>query len=216
VGSQTGGITAQGDRTSTSKDGRTTIQPEQTAEPRGVRLSVTALVTLVGALLAASISGTSLTFALVPGLKPDPKEKVGADLAVLALDTNVDYSAYGNRPGRHIVAKAKPEHPGNVFYIRAHIEGFKRQSVRLKWFIYDPNGERRPGSKTEASEQSIFEPDAPINTQVAQIWVREPGSFDPYGEWKSDEDENYFIRFELYSGDVLLAFKDSPTFDVAG
>jgi hypothetical protein len=180
-------------------------------------MSMTALVTLVGALLAASISGTSLTFALVPGLKPDPKEKVGAELAVLALDSNVDYSDYIERPGRHIDVEARPlsYHPGNIFYLRAHIEGFKRESVRLKWFTYNPNGERRPGGR-KATEESIFEPDAPINTQVAQIWVREPGSFDPYGEWESDDGENYFIRFELYSGDVLLAFKDSPTFDVAG
>jgi hypothetical protein len=179
-------------------------------------MSVTALVALVGALLAAAISGTSLTFALVPGLKPDPKEKVGADLAVLALDKNVDYSEYNQRPGRHIdvETKPRPDHPGNVFYLRAQIEGFKRESVHLKWFTYNPNGERRPGSRKEATEQSIYEPDAPINTQVAQIWVREPGGFDQYGEWNSAGDDGYFVRFELYSGDVLLAFKDSSKFDV--
>jgi hypothetical protein len=179
-----------------------------------VRISVTALVALVGALLAAAISGTTLTFALVPGLKPDPKEKVGADLAVLALDKNVDYREYKQRPGRHIDVDASPNHPGNVFYLRAHIEGFKRESVRLKWFTYDPNGERRAGSRKEATEQSIFEPDAPINTQVAQIWVREPGGFDQYGEWDSDADNGYFVRFELYTGDVLLGFKDSSKFNV--
>jgi hypothetical protein len=199
------------------EEGQKTIGSEQTAESRGVRMSVTALVALVGALLAAAISGTSLTFALVPGLKPDPKEKVGADLAVLALDKNVDYSEYNQRPGRHIDVEVKPrdDHPGNVFYLRAQIEGFKRESVRLKWFTYDPNGERRPGSRKEATEQSVFEPDAPINTQVAQIWVREPGGFDQYGEWDSDADDfPYFVRFELYSGEVMLAFKDSPKFYV--
>jgi hypothetical protein len=157
-----------------------------------------------------------LTFELFPSLKPDPKEKVGANLAVLEIDKNVDYSAYGNRPGRHIDVHVRPDHPGNVFYLRAQLEGFKRESVRLKWFTYEPNGERQPGSRREAGEQSIFEPDAPINTQVVQIWVREPGRFDGYGEWDADDGENYFVRFELYSGDVLLAFKDSPTFDVAG
>jgi hypothetical protein len=180
-------------------------------------MSVTALVALVSALLAAAISGTTLAFTLVPGLKPDPKEKVGADLAVLALDKNVDYGEYLDRPGRKIDVEAKPrdDHPGNVFYLRAHIEGFKRGSVRLKWFTYNPNGERRPRSRREASEQTIFEPDAPINTQVAQIWVREPGGFDQYGEWDSDaNDFPYFVRFELYSEDVLLALQDSPKFYV--
>lgn len=182
-----------------------------------MRLSVTALVTVVGALLAASISGTSLTFALVPGLKPDPKERVGAELEVLALDRNVYYSQYKKRPGRQIDVEARPrdDHPGNVFYVRARIEGFKRESVRLQWFTYNhQNGVRKSGRVKEAREESIFEPDAPINKQVAQIWVREPGSFDQE-DWDSETGE-WFIRFELYSGNVLLAFGDSSKFDTAG
>jgi hypothetical protein len=207
----------RGQRTSRSEDGQKTTGTEPAAKPRGVRLSVTALVALVGALLAAAISGTSLTFALVPGLKPDPKETVGAKLEVLALEKNVDYLQYKKRPGRKIYVEARPrdDHPGNVFYVRARIEGFKRESVHLRWFTYNhENGVRKPGPAKEATEESIFEPDAPINTQVAQIWVREPGSFD--GEdWDSETGE-WFIRFELYSGDVLLAFKDSKKFKTAG
>jgi hypothetical protein len=192
------------------------IGSNQTEESRGVRLSVTALVALVGALLAAAISATSLTFVLVPGLKPDPKEKVGADLAVRTLDTNVNYGEYLDRPGKKIKEKNKPrdDYPGNVFYLRAHIEGFKRENVSLRWFTYNPTGERRPGSGKEATESTVFEPSAPTNTQVAQIWVREPGRFD-HGVWDSDANtEPYFVRFELYSGDVLLAFEDSPKFYV--
>ena len=207
---------ARGQGTSRSEDGRSTIPSEQTERTGSERLGLAALLTLAGALLAALISGTSLTFELFPSLKPDPKEKSGANLAVLDIDKNVDYATYKGRPGRHIEVDALPDHPGNVFYLRAQIEGFKRESVRLKWFIYEPNRERRPWSRREASEQSIFQPDAPINTQVVQIWVREPGHFDPYPEWNSADGDNYFVRFELYSGDVLLAFKDSPTFDVAG
>jgi hypothetical protein len=207
----------RGQRPSRSAEGQKAIGSKETAESRRVRMSVTALVALVGALLAAAISGTTLAFTLLPGLKPDPKEKVGADLAVLALDKNVDYGEYRERPGRKIDVEANPRkhHPGNVFYLRAHIEGFKRGSLRLQWFTYNPDGERRPRSGIEAGEKTVFEPDAPINTQVAQIWVREPGSFDLDGEWDSDaNDFPYFVRFELYSDDVLLAFRDSPKFHV--
>jgi hypothetical protein len=203
----------RGQRTSRSEDGQETTRTEQAAEPRGVRLSVTALVTLVGALLAASISGTSLTFALVPGLKPDPKEKVGAKLQVLALDPNVSYEEYEKRPGPLIdVDEPRDDRPGNVFYLRAQIEGFKRESVRLKWFTYYWTDRKRFGGKTK-TEENIFEPDAPIDTQVAQIWVREPGSFDGPDplDWNSNPGE-YFVRFELYSGNVLLAFRDSSKF----
>ena len=206
---------ARGQSTSRSEDGRSTIPAEENKRTGRERLGLAAALTLVGALVAAVISATSLTFELFPSLKPDPKEKVAADLGVLQLDKNVDYAAYERRLGRHIDANVQPAHPGNVFYLRAQIEGFKRDSVRLKWFLYEDNGQRRLGSRREASEQSIFEPDAPINTQVVQIWVREPGRFDSFEEWDAD-DGRYFVRFELYSGDVLLAFKDSPKFDVAG
>lgn len=161
-----------------------------------------ALVTLIGALLAAIISGTNLTFELWPGLKPDPKEKVGAALDVLAIDKNVEYDDYGHRPGRRVPVAAEGEDLGNVFYIQARIEGFKRQTLRLKWFTYLPNYEREKRTREEAAVERVFEPDAPINTQVAQVWVREPDG----------EGKGYFVRFELYRGDVLLAYNDSPRF----
>jgi hypothetical protein len=174
---------------------------------------VAVLVTLVGAMLAALISGANLTFELWPGLKPDPKEKVGADLAVLAVDKNVDYEDYGGRPGRSVAVRANGEDPGNVFYLQARIEGFKRETLRLKWFTYNPNGERRQGTREEAAAERVFEPEAPINTQVAQVWVKEPGGLIE-GTWESQSGKGYFVRFELYKGDALLAFKDSRPFSV--
>jgi hypothetical protein len=210
----------RGGRTSRAEDGRTALHTEETTkrtddptEGSSERISTTALVTLVGALLAAGISATALTFELFPELKPDPKTETSAALAVLGVDLNVNYSQYESRPGRRITAQVWRHHPGAVFYLQAHIEGFKRESLRLKWFTYNPGGQRRTANS--AREERVFEPDAPINTQVAQIWVREPGRF-VYGEWDAEDGRDYFVRFELYSDDVLLAFKDSPRFDVAG
>jgi hypothetical protein len=164
-------------------------------------------------MLAALISGTTLTFELWPGLKPDPKEVVGATLAVLRLDKNVKYGDYRERVPRRDTRAPIAKHPGNVFYLRAQIEGFKRETLHLKWFTYDPNGHRRADPGGGRSEESVFEPGAPINTQVAQVWVREPGQFVD-GLWEPDPGE-YFVRFELYSGDVLLALEDSPRFRIA-
>ena len=205
------------DQRAQSEDGTTDEASRRSTEHEegrtGGGLSVAAVVTLVGAMLAALISGTNLTFELWPGLKPDPKEKVGASLAVLRLDKNVVYGDYRERVPRVAVRGPTADHPGNVFYIRARIEGFKRETVHLKWFLYEPNGERRAGGGGGRSEESVFEPDAPINTQVAQVWVREPGQFLD-GLWEPDPGK-YFVRFELYSGDVLLAFDDSSPFRVA-
>jgi hypothetical protein len=209
-------MAAQDQRTR-SEDG-TPQESAQRSTKHGRRrfegLSTAALVTLIGAILAAVISGTNLTFELWPGLKPDPKEKVGASLAVLRLDKNVEYGDYRKRVTQRETREPIAEHPGNVFYLRAQIEGFKRETLHLKWFTYDPNGERRATQGGGRSEDSVFEPGAPINTQVAQVWVREPGQFVD-GLWEPDPGV-YFVRFELYSRDILLALEDSPRFSVEG
>jgi homospermidine synthase len=178
---------------------------QATTESRRKRLSTATLVTLVGAILAALISATNLSFELWPGLKPDPKEKLGADLAILTLDKNVTHGRYCDRLGESAVACKNPKASGNVFYLRAQIEGFKRESLNVSWFTYGDNGRRLPGGpqKRSASEDVIFEPRAPINTQVAQVWVEDP-----------NESGRFFVRFELYSHGVLLAFVDSGRFKV--
>lgn len=207
----------RGRRPSQAEDGRTAAPAKPRDERRSDRLSVATLVTLVGAILAAFISGTNLTFELWPGLKPDPKEKVSADLEVLEMDKNVNYGEYDARPGRNVSTnpdekELRNDFPGNVFYLRAHIEGFKRESLRLIWFTYEENLHR--SAEDEARSDRIFEPGSPTDTQVAQVWVKEPGHFDRDGIWESAPGE-YFVRFELYRGDVLLAFEDSPKFRVA-
>jgi hypothetical protein len=169
---------------------------------------ITAAVLLGGAIAGAA--------AFVKGQEngePETSEKVEAQLTVLSFDPNVDYRDYRSRPGRGIVVAAKPGTPGNVFYLKARIEGFRREALQLRWFTYDPNGERRPDSRGEATAQMLFEPEAPLNTQVAQVWVKEPGSWVD-GFWESDSGRGFFVRFELYSGDVLLASTDSPRFSV--
>jgi hypothetical protein len=175
------------------------------AQPRS-RLQMTALVTLIGAMLAAAISGTTLVFELWPGLKPDPKEKVGGKIENLARDLNVPFGAFLARSGRKPRPGADLKEVGNVFYVRAETEGFKRETVRLKWFTYNKdNDERLAGLRSSEDAESLFKPQAPIDTQIAEVWVPTPS--DP---------GNYYVRFELYSGEVLLAFIDSKPYESIG
>ena len=95
---------------------------------------------------------------------------------------------------------------GNVFYIGATVEGFKRENLRLRWFVYEQTNQRRVrGLGSTAELEAIFKPQAPVNTQIAQIWVPAP-----------TVTGDYFVRVELYTEDgrVLLAFVDSPSFHV--
>ena len=193
---------------------RTALSPSGTRkrrrsadEPRpGNRLSAAAAVTLAGAVLAAAISATTLVFDLWPSLKPDPKAKVGATVESLTRDINVSRGDYLGRVGRATAPGEDPKELGNVYYIRAEIEGFKRSTLRLKWFTYNADNETRlPGLRNNDREEPVFKPQAPINTQIAEVWVPTP----------SQEGE-YFVRFELYSKNVLLGFVDSEPFSSLG
>lgn len=171
-------------------------------------MSVASAVTLVAAVLAAVISTTGLVFDLWPSLKPDPKERVGAKVESLARDINVPRWKYLRRVAR---TKAKPtgkgaKELGNVYYIRAEIQGFKRSTLRLRWFTYESiSHERLKGWRGSDRDEPVFKPQAPINTQIAQVWVPTPS-----------EPGDYYVRFELYSRKVLLQFVDSKRFHSLG
>jgi hypothetical protein len=93
---------------------------------------------------------------------------------------------------------------GTVFYLRVDAAGFKRDAVGIRWFTYDRgNRERVPGMGASESQATVFEPSAPINRQIAQVWVPWPKTAGSYS-----------VRFELYSSGVLRAIVDSPEFDV--
>jgi hypothetical protein len=170
------------------------------------RIGVAAAVTLAGAVLAAAISGTTLVFDLWPSLKPDPKARVGADLQSLARDINVSRGDYLGRLGRVAAVGEGANELGNVYYIRAEIEGFKRSTVILRWFTYNADNQTRlPGLRGSDREQAVFRPQAPINAQIAQVWVPTPSRAG-----------QFFVRFELYSKNVLLEIVDSKPFESLG
>jgi hypothetical protein len=175
----------------------------QEPERRRRRIATTAMVTLVGAMLAAGISGVNLVYQLWPSLKPDPKATVGATIESLTIDKNVTAEDFLVRPGTRLPDGVSPDRNGNVFYIRASIEGFKRSDVQLRWYTYDANVPARlPGLRSNDRETPVFQPQAPVDAQIAQVWVPTPKQARPI-----------FVRFELWAGTVLLAYVDSAVID---
>ena len=168
-----------------------------------------ASVTLAGAVAAAAISLTTLLFTLFPEWRPDPRERSDATVGVLALDNNVTHREFFERVGKQPPSGCRHEQlerDGNVVYIQVDIAGFKSSTIRLRWFTYDAgNGRRLADLRSDNRETTVFQPRAPINRQVAAVWVPTALPLD---------DSSYFIRFELYSADVLRAFVDTPIFDV--
>jgi hypothetical protein len=185
------------------------VTEEPAPDAEGRSHGTAAVVTLVGAVAAAAISLTTLLFTLFPEWRPDPRERSDATIAVLALDRNVTQQEFLGRVGRASPTGCEAEQlarSGNVVYIQVDIAGFKSSSIRLHWFTYDAgNGRRTRGLRSNDQETTVFQPRAPINRQVATVWV--PTAL-------PSVDSQYFIRFELYSAKVLRAFVDTITFDV--
>jgi hypothetical protein len=169
----------------------------------------TAVVTLVGAAAAAVLSITTFLFTLHPEWVPDPRQRSDAEIEVLALDLNVTQREFFERMDWTVPAACTDEQLsryGNVVYIQVDIAGFKSDSIGLRWFTYDAgNGERVDRYHSSDRETTVFQPRAPINRQVARVWV--PTAL-------PNVDSSYFVRFELYSENVLRAFVDTDDFDV--
>jgi hypothetical protein len=159
-------------------------------------------VALASAIVALLVSVPTGIYTLWPALSPDPKTTVAATLETVAFDRNVTLAEYGERLSNPDISG---EQLGNVFYIRAKIEGFKREQLRVRWFTYEATNQVRvKGLRSAASLEQIFQPQAPVNTQVAEVWVPAPKA-----------SGKYFVRFHLYTkGNVLLSFVDSEVFTV--
>jgi hypothetical protein len=180
----------------------------------------------VGAVAALS-SALAFAFALWPTLKPDPRDRLGADLGVFAVETRVTHDdwihrvsptqdAYGELRTTTLREASLDGGPpaaeeerlilrqrGTLFYVRMTIEGFKRRNVTLRWSLYSARTRRRlaqPGlSDTPAAGVRL---DAPTDRSFVQVWVP------PVASGRS-----CFARFELVTHDgTLLAVADSPRF----
>ncbi len=169
------------------------------------RLTVGQTVALVSAIILAITGGANLVYLLWPGTKPDPPAvKRVATVETIAFDRNVTRAQFFQRTGNEPASGDDSEANGNVFYIRAQIEGYKESTLRLKWFTYRADDNvRLQGLRSNERLEGVFEPSAPINQQIAQVWVPTPA-----------REGEYFVRFELYARKVLLAIVDTEKFSI--
>jgi hypothetical protein len=180
----------------------------------------------VGAVALMS-SALAFAFALWPTLKPDPRDRLGADLGVFAVETRVAHDDWIHRvsPTQDAYSELRTttlrkasldggppaaeeerlilRQRGTLFYVRMTIEGFKRRNVTLRWSLYAAGTRRRlsePGLQDVPVAGVRLE--APTDRSFVQVWVPPVA-----------RDGSCFARFELVTHEgTLLAVADSPRF----
>jgi hypothetical protein len=184
-------------------------------------------VALLTALLALASGVVGLVFDLWPELRPDPRTTRAAEVAVVAVERAVPIDDWLHRvsPTRQAYAARRRAHLRNAFagmptptraevksalgvkgqlvYVRTHIEGFKRRSLRLRWSMYRAAGERRLANLglANATGASVVG-EAPSDTSVVLVWTPAVPVRD-----------TLFVRFELVDpAGTVLAVGDSRRF----
>jgi hypothetical protein len=171
-------------------------EPLAEPSPRSRRRLGTAGVALFTALLALASGTIGLVFDLWPELRPDPRTTRAAEVSVVAVERAVPFDDWLHRVApsskvyaarrrsylRRAFAKMPTPSPaevrqalgvkGQLIYVRTHIDGFKRRSLRLRWSMYRVAGQRRLATQglANATGASVVGA-APSDTSVALIWT---------------------------------------------
>jgi hypothetical protein len=180
------------------------------------RLSGLAWTALV-AVVALTSSLATLIFELWPGLRPDPRVKLGADVSVFAIDPGVTYGVYLERLSfspselhtRLAAACGSTRRCGRLglrgeeVYVRTTVDGFKRRSISMRLSLYNAATHTRVqgASNVDVANERLS---SPSDRAVVPVWLICP----------PDVSRRYFVRVELYhrGDDVLLAVGDSRSF----
>lgn len=175
---------------------------------------LTAVVALVGSLV-------TVLFTLVPSLKPDPREQIGAAISVFAVDANVTLADWAHRayPDWRAEYKLIFNTPtpapdllavlGDVVYVRTQVDGYKHRSVTLQWSVYDaahhtPDGGRIDyGKLVSAPPIPPLKIDSPNRSSVQLLFVPLVGEL--------VDTPRTFVRVELDDPQGVLAITDTAT-----
>lgn len=186
-------------------------------EPKtGVRGMSTTAWAVLTAVVALAGSLVSLAFTLVPALKPDPLDQVGAALSVFAVEPNerIDTWAkhvYGDAWRKQLaelldVSRLEPDQlrgRGIVIYVQTQVDGYKHRSVDLTWSVHKAS----TGSTldyTQLTGDAISRPhlniDAPNRRSVQLLFIPS----------LQKQPLPVFVRVELVDGHETLAVTDTP------
>lgn len=171
----------------------------------GPRRALSRINVVVAALLGFLTGGVALVFQLAPGLKPDPRDRVGADVAIFALEPSVTIGEWIERkfPAAGALEDQHPDRqaPGELLYVRTTVDGHKHRDVSLRFNVFSARTHRLiPPERIDAPPISTLNLSAPSERSVHVVWVPDLTLFA----------QDVFIRVELWDDKGILAVEDSP------
>ncbi len=176
------------------------------AEPRRrVKRAFTATHLIVTGLAGLVSVMVSLLFQVAPGLRPDPGDNVGADVAVIALEPGATVGSWINRgavgAARERLRRAfdgQLEFGGEIIFVHVAVDGHKHKDVSLRYRLYEARTHRRASRRLGFAPFATVGIDAPRQRSVQLMFVP---------DLKREQD--LFVRVELSDSNGLLAVADS-------
>jgi hypothetical protein len=183
-------------------DGHDAAAPTSSSRFRSAVSRTHVVIAAVAGLVSV---GVSLLFQLAPGLKPDPRDNVGADVAIVALEPGVRVREWiergfrgERREGMMRTFGDQLDFAGELIYVRVAVDGHKHEDVGLRYSLYSARTHRRLPDAINFEPYSRIPIEAPSERSIQLLFVPEL-KFEP----------DLFIRAELTDEDGVLAVADS-------
>lgn len=171
-------------------------------------------------IITVATSALALCYELWPGLRPDPRVIVGAEMKAVAVEPLVSLEDWIRRTSEDEAEEQERRRKylndgltdreqrrvlrerGTVVYMRVTVEGFKGRDAVLRWSMYSARSGRRVSLSTlhdvPANDVDL---QAPTDRFVVQVWVP-----------PLHKAAKLFVRVDLVRGGTILAVADSPAF----
>jgi hypothetical protein len=188
----------------------TVEQPERPT--RSVRRLFTVTNVAVTALVALASGVLAILFQIAPSLRPDPRDRVGADIAIAAVEPGVTLESWidrafpkvdSDRELRAILgtnpAQSERDFEGEVVYVKLDVTGFKRRRVYLQGAVYDGRTHEQLSSIGGRAIPAV-RMTAPNERVVKLLWIP---------DLTFDRKSLHFVRVELRDDRGILAVADS-------
>jgi hypothetical protein len=156
-------------------------------------------------LISIVVAGTGLVWAVHPAWKPDPGEKQLAQASIVAIEKGVSSGDFAKRAGRTIKNPIEACLPGNVYYLQENLQGFKDRATSIVLLAYDKHGHQLQGAYPIVGGASRH----PLRFVIKHSRTEDQSVVPVWWQWPYRTGK-FFVRFELWRKQSLLALVDSP------